>query len=179
MSDSEQENNPHSRIAGWMIFGFWFLLFGMLILFFQDWLDKQRNPNDEVISAVSGDGTSVVTLRRNRYGHYNATGKINGHKVEFLLDTGATNISVPAVVADRIGLPRLSETEFYTANGKAKGWNTRIREARLGEIVLHDLGASINPNVDDEIILLGMTFLKQIEFTQRGNVLTLTQYPNM
>jgi aspartyl protease family protein len=43
---------------------------------------------------------------------------------------------------------------------------------------LHDLPASINPNVNDDIILLGMSFLKHIEFTQRGDTLILKQYPS-
>lgn len=178
MKQQGQEPNPHAHISGWMWFGFWLLLFGMLALFFNNWLEKERNPNQNVESRMDAEGVREVILKRNRYGHYNVTGQINGYKVEFLLDTGATNISIPAKVADKIGLRRLNEIKFYTAAGPAKGFRTKIKDVRIGEIVLSDLKASINPNVDDEIILLGMTFLKRIEFTQRGDVLILRQYPS-
>lgn len=177
MEPQDQQNDPNRRITGWMIVGFWLLLFGLLSMFFNNWLEKERNPNQRVASATDASGVREVRLKRNRYGHYNVSGKINGHTVEFLLDTGATNISVPVKVADRIGLKRMYETEFYTANGLARGFGTKINDVSVGKIALSNLKASINPNVEDEIILLGMTFLKHIEFTQRGDLLILRQYP--
>lgn len=177
MQPQDQEPHPQKHIAGWFWFAFWLLLFALLAMFFDDWLEKERNPNQQVESAIDASGVREVILQRNRFGHYNVTGEINGHTVEFLLDTGATDISVPSSVADKIGLRRLYEVEFYTANGLARGFGTKINEVRVGEIVLSGLKASINPNVDDEVILLGMAFLKQIEFTQRGDVLILRQHP--
>jgi aspartyl protease family protein len=44
-------------------------------------------------------------------------------------------------------------------------------------IELENVRAIINPNDDTDVILLGMSFLKKIEFTQRGDVLILRQYP--
>ncbi|MDH5179475.1 MAG: TIGR02281 family clan AA aspartic protease [Gammaproteobacteria bacterium] len=172
--DDDDQQPP--AVPGWIIGTFWVLLLLSLALLFNNWLEKARNPNQDVSSYQESGNVRVVTLKRNRYGHYHVTGTINGHTVEFLLDTGATNISVPAVVADRIGLQRMHEISFYTANGLARGYATRISEAGIGDIVLTDLQASINPNVDDEVILLGMTFLKRIEFTQRGDTLILRQY---
>lgn len=157
--------------------GFWLLLMGLLGFIFQDYLDNTRNPNQQLQSQVGEGGVREVVLKRNKYGHYNLTGQLNGQAVEFLLDTGATDISIPDSVARRIGLKRMYEMEFSTANGIARGYGTEVREVRLGDIVLHDLPASINPNVDDDIILLGMSFLKKIEFTQRGDTLILRQYP--
>ncbi|HSJ49577.1 MAG TPA: retroviral-like aspartic protease family protein, partial [Gammaproteobacteria bacterium] len=54
---------------------------------------------------------------------------------------------------------------------------TRLDELRIGDIVLRDVRASINPAVDDIGILLGMSVLKQLEFTQRGDILILRQHP--
>ena len=167
--------DPKIRAAMWV--GFWLLLMGLLGYIFQDYLDNTRNPNQQLQSQVGEGGVREVVLKRNKYGHYNMTGQINGQEVEFLLDTGATDISIPDSVARRIGLKRMYEMEFSTANGIARGYGTEVREVRLGDIVLHDLPASINPNVDDDIILLGMSFLKKIEFTQRGDTLILRQYP--
>jgi aspartyl protease family protein len=41
---------------------------------------------------------------------------------------------------------------------------------------LQQVRASINPNMQGNEVLLGMSFLKHLEFTQRGDSLTLRQY---
>ena len=156
-------------------FGFWIVLLGFVVYLFQTWMDKERNPNADPQSSINGEVREVV-LKQNRYGHYHTTGYINGSEVEFLLDTGATDISVPEHLASRFGLERLYEMEMSTANGIAKGYGTKIQSARIGNIELTDLNANINPNVDDNTVLLGMSFLKRIEFTQRGDTLILKQY---
>lgn len=178
MQQHERDRPEHMqrRFGGGMLFGFWALLLLMLGIFFHNWLESERNPNQRVESRMSAEGAREVVLKRNRYGHYNLTGLINGREVEFLLDTGATDISIPADVAGELGLRKLHEVQFYTANGIARGYATRLDKVRIGDIQLHDLKASINPNVDDHIVLLGMSFLKHIEFTQRGDTLILRQY---
>jgi len=174
---SGQQNHPdeHHSIKLFFWVGFWILLLIFAAVFFQRLLDSDKNPNTALETRMA-DGVREVVLQRNRYGHYNLTGYINNTEVEFLLDTGATNISVPAHLANKIGLQRLYEMDFYTANGMAKGYATRIDSTRVGKIELTDLEASINPNVDDDTVLLGMSFLKQIEFTQKGETLILRQY---
>ena len=173
------ENDPHvaeqRRLGGWMYIGFWILLLGFMVIFFNRWLNHERNPNQHVASSVTANGVHLVELKRSRMGHYNVTGSINGHTVEFMLDTGATDIAIPSSVAQEIGLQRLGRMEFNTANGVAYGYATRLDQVRVGDIVLHDLAASINPNMGDDVVLLGMSFLKKIEFTQRGDTLILRQ----
>jgi len=175
MSQGSQQSDPHHNIkmAVWM--AFWVLVLLMGSMLFQGFIDSERNPNTTP-ETVYKEGVREVVLQRNRYGHYNVTGYINSEQVEFLLDTGATDVSVPAHLADKIGLQRLYDLQFDTANGLAHGYATRIDRVRVGQIELQDLNASINPNVDDNTVLLGMSFLKNIEFTQRGETLILRQY---
>lgn len=163
-------------MAGWMIVGSWLLVFGLLTLFFQNYLEKERNPNRNITSAISRGEVHEVTLKRNRFGHYNVTGKINGHTVEFLLDTGATHIAIPSGIAKKMGLTRLAETEIHTANGIAKAYRTKLDRVSVGKIALSNLNATITTGMEGDVVLLGMVFLKQIEFTQRGDVLILRQH---
>lgn len=156
----------------WILFWIAVVIFGTYA--FSNLLENERNPNQSV-DTLNSDGVREVVLQRNRYGHYNVTGAINGQPVEFFLDTGATDISVPEHIARKLGLKKQQEIQFYTANGIARGWATRLRSVSIGNITLHDLAASINPNVDDAVILLGMSFLKHIEFTQKGDQLILRQ----
>lgn len=169
--------NPAAQQRRWgkiMVGAMWLLLLGLLTLFFNDFLDKQHNPNQQIAS-MQRDGQQAIVLQRNKYGHYVASGMINQQAVVFMLDTGATDISIPENVAIRLGLERGRAVTYQTANGPATNYATRLDSVSLGNITLYNLSASINPNVDHEDILLGMSFLKHIEFSQKGNSLTLRQ----
>jgi len=165
---------PGKRMGKGMLYAAWILVLVMLTLGFNQWFVHERNPNRNVHSMRAGDAIEV-TLRQNRYGHYAATGAINGHPVEFLLDTGATEVSVPERVAARIGLARGASGKVNTANGLVTTYATRIVQLRLGDIVLEDVRAHINPGMRGEEVLLGMSALKALEFTQRDGMLTLRQ----
>ena len=65
--------------------------------------------------------------------------------------------------------------QFQTANGIARGFAARLDEVALGPIVLQDVQAGITSGMRGNEVLLGMSFLKHIEFTQRGDTLTLRQ----
>jgi aspartyl protease family protein len=125
---------------------------------------------------VDGDGVPQVVLKRNRSGHYVATGSINGFPVIFLLDTGATDVAVPRVVADRLGLKRGAPVVNQTANGQVTSWRTRLDEVRLGPVRRRNVRASILPNMQGSEVLLGMSFLKHLEMVQRDGRMTLRQY---
>ena len=174
---NESDNNTASSrgIGRGMVIAAWILLLVMLTLFFNDRLDRQKNPNQQLATTLT-DGIPEVRLQRNRFGHYVATGSINGHPVEFMLDTGATDVSIPAAIADRLGLQRGQATSYHTANGTITAWQTTAREIQLGPLTLGPVRASINPHDRTNAVLLGMSFLKQLDFSQQGNTLTL-KYP--
>jgi len=159
-----------------MIIAAWLLLLALLTWFFNEQLDKQHNPNRQVMSAISADGQPQVTLQRNRFGHYVATGLINAQPVVFMLDTGATDVSVPLSVAEKLGLEKGPPLQYHTANGTVRAWQTVIHEISLGDLRVGPVRASINPAVQGDEVLLGMSFLKQLDFNQQGNTLTL-KYP--
>lgn len=142
--------------------------------FFGEWEDKQENPN-AVVTSQHGDGYVEVQLVGNRQGHFVSTGKINDHLVPFLLDTGATDVAVPGEVADTLQLQRGAPVWVNTANGRSEGFRTSIERLQLGDIVLHNVRALVVPGLDGEQVLLGMSAMKQLEFTQRGGTMLLRQ----
>jgi aspartyl protease family protein len=154
----------------------WVLALGLLVSFFDKILDQQYNPNQEAMSTIAA-GVNEVVLKRNRYGHYVADGRINGEPVVFLLDTGATDVALSMRLANRLGLERGASMTSQTANGLVNSWRTRLDTVSLGNIRLHDVRASILPDMgfDDQEVLLGMSFLKRLEMIQRGDSLTLRQ----
>ncbi len=155
-------------VAGWLLFGV------LLFVFFNNLLEKQRNPNQDVATVYRGDVREVV-LQRNKYGHYVTSGKINGQEVVFLVDTGATDIAIPESTARRLGLKKGQSFLAQTANGVTKAWFTRLDSVSIGEITLTDVRASILSNAGTDEVLLGMSFLKHIELQQQGDRLTLRQ----
>jgi aspartyl protease family protein len=153
----------------------WAVLIGLGVMFFGDVLERQYNPNRSLVTREEADRREVV-LQRNRLGHYVASGRINGHPVTFLLDTGATGVAIPTQVAQRLALRRGQPIATRTANGVATSYATSLDTVSVGDIELAGVGATIAPGLSGDEVLLGMTFLKQIEFTQRGDTLILRQY---
>ncbi|MCW8196552.1 TIGR02281 family clan AA aspartic protease [Proteobacteria bacterium 005FR1] len=166
---------PTHRLGRRMLFAGWVIGLALLVLAFSSWEENQYNPNRELQSQITGD-IREVTLDGNRWHHYVATGRINGKKVTFLLDTGATDVVVPAGLAAELGLKPGSRGYAQTANGTVEIHRTSIDELSLGPIRFQDVAASINPGMAGEEILLGMSALRQVELLQRQNQLTLRQY---
>lgn len=143
--------------------------------FFADWEQSRFNPNREPVSVVQGDQIEV-RLESNFQGHFIADGLINGQSVTFLLDTGATDVAIPAELAERLGLSRGAPVTLQTANGRTTGYRTLLDSLALGDIALHNVPALIAPGFGGDEVLLGMSALKQLEFTQRAGTLVLRQH---
>ncbi|MGR8919145.1 MAG: retropepsin-like aspartic protease family protein [Gammaproteobacteria bacterium] len=140
---------------------------------FADKIDEQRNPNRDVATRSAPDGAAEVVLKRNRAGHYVATGTLNTTPAEFMLDTGATDVAVSGAVARRAGLERGPAIRVATANGMTTAYATVIDAVRLGDIVERDVRATIVPNMGEIEVLLGMSFLTRLDFAQQGDTLVL------
>ncbi len=156
-----------------MILSAWLLAIALLAMLFQGFLDGRDNPNRSPASYQMEDGEIEVVLQRNRSGHYVASGSINGHPVIFLLDTGATNIALPQRVASRIGISLGEQAISRTAAGDVTVHQARLDRVQLGDIVMHNLSASVLDRMEGEQVLLGMSFLRHLEWHQRGDTLTL------
>ncbi len=153
----------------------WLVLLALGVVFFGDFLDEQYNPNQSVQSSVTEAGQREVVLQRNKFGHYVTAGEINGKPVTFMLDTGATGVAIPEALTAHLGLTPGAAVQTQTANGIGIGYAVTLDSVSVGAIALHDVPAVITPGLQTEEILLGMSFLKHIEFTQRGDTLILRQ----
>lgn len=169
------KNQQPFKIGRNMIWVMWLLIIGLVTLFFNKVVDDQKNPNKNIQSSIQENGLKKVVLTRNRYGQYITDGKINGQKVVFMIDTGASDISIPIAVANRLNLKKGREVTYETANGNTIAYQTLLENVSIAGINKTKVRASINPNVQYEEILLGMSFLKNLEFTQKGKELTIKQ----
>ena len=173
---SQEPENPTQHIGKTMMMLAWVVLLGLLAFGFSRWENNAFNPNLSPESAQNSTANTVI-LQRNRYHHYVTQGTINDKSVVFLLDTGATDVVIPEAIANNIGLSKGAQQFARTANGTITVYKATLQQLTIGSITLYNIEASINPAMKkDEGILLGMSALKDIEFTQRGEQLTLRQY---
>lgn len=168
---------PGKRAGRVLMFVAWGAGLFLATRFFGQWEQRQENPN-AVVASEQHEGYIEVKLASNGQGHFVATGQINGQPVEFMLDTGATDVAVPADLAERLGLKRGLPVSLSTANGRSEGYRTHLDRLQLGAIVLNDVRALVAPGLGGEQVLLGMSALKQLEFTQRSGTLLLRQTTN-
>jgi aspartyl protease family protein len=169
MRENESSHNPHRPLGRGMAFVASLLVLGMFYLYFENSLQARNNPNRDLQVAP---GTELV-LKRSGDGHYVFPGTINDRPVTFLLDTGATLVSVPADLADELRLDAGAHQRSITANGTVATRATRIDALAFGPFVLRGVPASLNPGMAGDQVLLGMSVLKHLEFTQRGDTLVL------
>ncbi len=152
---------------------FWVTALAMLTLYFSGVLDARHNPNQNLSVVPATDGSVAVVLRRNVQGHYVATGLINEQSVVFLIDTGATHVALSDSLAKKLRLDKGVPSRSSTAGGIVPSWLTRLDSVQLGSIRRSHVSASIVPDMPGEGVLLGMSFLRDLELVQRGDTLII------
>ncbi len=108
-------------------------------------------------------------------GHFVADSTVNGAGMRFLVDTGATMISIPGKDARRIGLKFADGTRAIaqTANGPAPIYQVKLDSVRIGEIELLNVDAIVLDGGGLTQPLLGMSFLNRVEMRNEGGSMTL------
>lgn len=126
------------------------------------------------IGASLGGGSGKIVMTADAQGHFVTSGSINGASVRFLVDTGATMISLGASDARRMGLDfnRGLKGMSQTANGQAPVSKIQLDTVRIGDVTLHNVDALIHQS-EMPVALLGMSFLNRMEMQRDGNTMTL------
>jgi aspartyl protease family protein len=123
---------------------------------------------------INKDGSITFRVAQDR--HYHILAKVNGVPVEFMLDTGASDVVISRKVAKHIGID-VDELEFtkiyYTANGTVKGAPIKLDTIEIGDMRITNVRASVNDS-DLDTPLLGMSFLEKLQgYEVRDGVLKL------
>ena len=126
------------------------------------------------IGAAPADGSGMIVMTADNQGHFYATGSVNGAAVRFLVDTGATMVSLGANDARRIGLDfnRGQKSMTQTANGQTMVSKVKLDTVRIGDVTLHNVDALIH-QTEMPMALLGMSFLNRMEMQRDGSTMTL------
>jgi aspartyl protease family protein len=126
----------------------------------------------EPAPAVSGGAAQVMKAAD---GHYWTEASVNGHEVRFLVDTGASAVSLTPGDAQRLGIETASldyTARVMTANGPARAARVKLDSIAVGEAQVRDVDALVIEN-GLSTSLLGMSYLgrlSQFEATQTSMI---------
>lgn len=110
-------------------------------------------------------------------GLYSVTGSVNGQLADFVVDTGASYITMSAARADslRLDYSNAQKVMMNTANGKTTAHVFTIKSVQVGGIELENVQAAVMHNMDDQKILLGMSFLGKVDMQHNNGLMVLRQ----
>lgn len=163
------ENNPESRIGRRMI---WLAALGVLGGLYA--LFSMLDQNGSTVISVDAGGAAMIVLEQDRNGHYQVEGQINNQAVNFLVDTGATDVAVPESMARALGLDFGPRVQVMTAAGPSQAWMTRLNEVSIGGIRRRDVRATITSG-EFKGVLLGMSFLRHYSLRQQDGKLVISE----
>ena len=126
--------------------------------------------------AASDGGGSQIVIVAGSGGHFMTGGSINGKAVSFVVDTGATAVSLSESVADRIGLDyrKAQRGMANTANGPVPIHVMSLNVVRVGDVNVYNVDAVIMP-APMELVLLGNSFLTRFQMKRENDTMTLTK----
>ncbi|HET9577074.1 MAG TPA: TIGR02281 family clan AA aspartic protease [Usitatibacter sp.] len=118
---------------------------------------------------------SRATLPPDSRGHFMTEGQVNGSAVRFLVDTGATFVTLPSSEARRlhVDLSRGTRGVSQTANGAVPVKRVLLESVKVGDITLYNVEAVVNEGGDMGMALLGMSFLNRTQMRADGPNLVL------
>lgn len=133
--------------------------------------------NRRISTAFKRAEKAEMRIASGHGGHYFVQGKINSQAVDFMVDTGATDIAMNYLEAERLGIDYRAgrPISVRTANGVAKAFLITLPKVSVGDIELHQVSANVSTTRSPDIILLGNSFLGRLDMSVVDGVLVLKE----
>lgn len=145
----------------------WIVLFGIAYVV----IDAELQPK-----VATAESAGEIVIPRSRDGHFYVAGQINGQPVTFLVDTGASTVSINSALAGRLGLPRGRPVAIGTAGGMTQGEEVTGQTVSLGGIMVRDVRVVVLAGMPGEA-LLGQNVLRHLEVIQTAERMVLRRKP--
>lgn len=144
---------------------FWCVVMGLLYLLMTHYLQPKQ-------AQVLANGDLVI--KRSPDGHFYALGTVNGQEAKFMVDTGATLVSVSEVFAQKAHIRGGQPTTFRTANGEHPGRVVDGIDIAIGPVRVSNVKVGVGLRMgDDNAALLGQSFLSKFDITMGKNQMVL------
>ena len=123
-------------------------------------------------SAPEQGANVTLVIKQQDNGHYFQTGSINGKALTFVIDTGASVVSLPRSIALSAQIYCKDKILMQTANGTISACTAIIPRLRFGPFLIKDAPAMIAPNLSQP--LLGMNVLQQFKIEQENGEMRIS-----
>ena len=131
-----------------------------------------RSQGVELEPGAEPTAKQALVLRQQGNGHYMVDGAVNGKPLNFIVDTGASAISLPRDFAYMANMSCNEQVKVQTANGSASACMGIISRLKVGPFLLRDVPAFLAPNLNQP--LLGMNVLQRFRIEQDNGEMRLT-----
>jgi len=143
------------------------------------WLTP-RQATPVVIATATPEAASArtIAIARGENGHFSIDARVDGRRIGFLVDTGATTIALREDDAARLGIhpaPRDYTARISTANGSVMAAPVELNRVEIGDITVRNVTAIVLPDAALSQNLLGMSFLSRVRWQYQGGKLVLEQ----
>ena len=165
-----------------IIFAAMMLAAGLLVA---RWADRRaagvaagRYGRGPVSAPENLSNSRAVTLSRGDDGHFWTDARVDGRRLQLVVDTGASQIALRAADAARLGIhptPRDYNIKVATANGVTRAALVELGRVEIGNIVVRNIPALVHPDEALGVNLLGMSFLSRVRWTHERGKLVLEQ----
>jgi aspartyl protease family protein len=117
-------------------------------------------------------GVRSISIAVDSRGHFQTEGRIDGQRIGFMVDTGASVVALNETSAARFGFRparRDYNATVATANGTIKAARTRLAMVELGNLMVRDVDAMVLPDEALSENLLGLSFLSKLKRFEYAN----------
>jgi aspartyl protease family protein len=145
----------------------------------------RRAPSPTTAMAVEREQPRTATtnsrslvIKRDDSGHFAVDARVDGRRIAFMVDTGASQITIRESDASRLGFHparRDYSVRISTANGEGRAAVVDLQSVEVGDITVRNLRALVVPDEALGVNLLGMSFLSRVRWTHERGRLTLEQ----
>jgi aspartyl protease family protein len=147
------------------------------------WADQTKPvPSTAAMAAApvssSPSNSRAITVARGDDGHFRVEARIDGRRMELVVDTGASQIALRESDAARLGIhPTVRDYRITvaTANGFTRAALVQLGMVEVGNIIVRDVPALVHPDEALGVNLLGMSFLSRVRWTHDRGKLILEQ----
>ncbi len=118
------------------------------------------------------NNSPALTLKQNPSGHYLTEGNVDNTPLIFVVDTGASHLSLPESAAHNAQIYCDKNINMNTANGNSSGCTAKAKKVQFGQFIVEQVDVIIAPNLSQP--LLGMNVLQLFSISQENGVMKIS-----
>ena len=118
-----------------------------------------------------------LTIAPDARGMYFVDGTINGQQTSFVVDTGATHVTMSGRKAKALNIDYRAGVRSHaqTAAAVVPVWQIRLSSVSIGAIKINNVSTTVIEGDHPSEVLLGNSFLNQTDMNKAGSMLEITQ----